>query len=235
MLHKSSAAVVLHCGVVIFSAFPCRERIHPFRSLTAISQRSSLFKFEPEFFQHVFGEVRLLCPAQSLIAHVVLAVNVLYSAPFKLRFREQAVYHLERAFVLALALIDVNEQRIAHHLADAECSDLAADVQRVARAAVGREVLEHLARVVVFVYRKLAQTGVRPVVRAAFGDAVRDARVNHGYSQEELADLCGMHRTYISDIERGLRNVSLENIEKISAALDTPLSVLFEQIETENA
>ena len=31
MLHKSSAAVVLHCGVVIFFAFPCRERIHPFR------------------------------------------------------------------------------------------------------------------------------------------------------------------------------------------------------------
>lgn len=72
-------------------------------------------------------------------------------------------------------------------------------------------------------------------IQIAFGDAVRDARVNHGYSQEELADLCGMHRTYISDIERGLRNVSLENIEKISAALDIPLSVLFEQIETENA
>ena len=72
-------------------------------------------------------------------------------------------------------------------------------------------------------------------IQIAFGDAVRDARVNHGYSQEELADLCGMHRTYISDIKRGLRNVSLENIEKISAALDTPLSVLFEQIETENA
>ena len=46
-------------------------------------------------------------------------------------------------------------------------------------------------------------------IQIAFGDAVRDARVNHGYSQEELADLCGMHRTYISDIERGLRNVSL--------------------------
>ena len=72
-------------------------------------------------------------------------------------------------------------------------------------------------------------------IQIAFGDAVRDARVNHGYSQEELADLCGMHRTYISDIERGLRNVSLENIEKMSAALDTHLTVLFEQIETENA
>ena len=72
-------------------------------------------------------------------------------------------------------------------------------------------------------------------IQVAFGDAVRDARVNHGYSQEELADLCGMHRTYISDIERGLRNVSVENIEKISAALDTPLSVLCEQSGTENA
>ena len=72
-------------------------------------------------------------------------------------------------------------------------------------------------------------------IQIACGDEVRDARVNLGYSQEDLADLSGMHRTYISDIERGLRNVSLENIEKISAALDTPLSVLFEQIETENA
>lgn len=71
-------------------------------------------------------------------------------------------------------------------------------------------------------------------IQTSFGEVIRDARVSKGYSQEELADLCGMHRTYLSDIERGIRNVSLENIEKLSIALAIPLSVLFAQIEVEN-
>lgn len=76
--------------------------------------------------------------------------------------------------------------------------------------------------------------GVMKDIQTSFGEAIRDARVNLGYSQEELADLCGMHRTYISDIERGLRNISLENIERLSVALNIPLSILFTQIEVEN-
>ena len=71
-------------------------------------------------------------------------------------------------------------------------------------------------------------------IQTSFGEVIRDARVSRGYSQEELADLCGMHRTYISDIERGLRNISLENIEKLGIALNVPLSILFAQIEVEN-
>ena len=46
------------------------------------------------------------------------------------------------------------------------------------------------------------------------------------YSQEKLADLCNLHRTYISDIECFKRNVSLDNIEKIANALEIPASDL---------
>ncbi|TFH59641.1 helix-turn-helix domain-containing protein [Peribacillus frigoritolerans] len=56
-------------------------------------------------------------------------------------------------------------------------------------------------------------------IRLLFGKMVRQKRLTMGISQEELAFSCGLHRTYISDIERGTRNVSLDNIEKIANAL----------------
>jgi transcriptional regulator with XRE-family HTH domain len=49
--------------------------------------------------------------------------------------------------------------------------------------------------------------------------------------QEDLADKAGIHRTYLSVIERGWRNVSLINIERLAAALDLPLSELFQRVE----
>lgn len=45
-------------------------------------------------------------------------------------------------------------------------------------------------------------------------------------SQEQLADICGLHRTYISDIERCNRNVSIDNIEKIAQALNVTAAEL---------
>lgn len=63
-----------------------------------------------------------------------------------------------------------------------------------------------------------------------FGEAVRKLRQERQISQEEFADLCGLHRTYISDIELGKRNVSLENIEKIAVALGVSISDLFRGI-----
>jgi transcriptional regulator with XRE-family HTH domain len=54
---------------------------------------------------------------------------------------------------------------------------------------------------------------------AQFGRAVRKRRIALGLSQEELAERADLHRTYISDIERGSRNVSLENIKRIAGAL----------------
>ncbi|GMV87865.1 MAG: hypothetical protein AMXMBFR81_07960 [Chthonomonas sp.] len=61
-----------------------------------------------------------------------------------------------------------------------------------------------------------------------FGAAVRRARVAKGISQEELADRAGLHRTYLGDVERGVRNITLVSAEKIAGALETKLSALLE-------
>lgn len=61
-----------------------------------------------------------------------------------------------------------------------------------------------------------------------FGDRVRQIRTERGISQEKLAELCELHRTYISTIERGRRNVSLVNIHAIASALQIPMSELLD-------
>lgn len=48
---------------------------------------------------------------------------------------------------------------------------------------------------------------------------LRAKRAALGLSQEELADRCGLHRTYVGSIERSERNVSLDNIERLAAAV----------------
>lgn len=63
------------------------------------------------------------------------------------------------------------------------------------------------------------------VVRA-FGHAVRKCRQRLGWSQEQLADRCGLHRTYIGGIERGERNVSLRNLDLIARTLGTTAASL---------
>lgn len=52
-----------------------------------------------------------------------------------------------------------------------------------------------------------------------FGRNVKKYRTAQGLSQEKFAEMCGLHRTYISDIECFTRNVSLENVQKIADAL----------------
>lgn len=64
-----------------------------------------------------------------------------------------------------------------------------------------------------------------------FGYAIRRIRQDRHISQEQLADMCGLHRTYISDIELGKRNVSLENIEKMALAFDISIAELFTEVE----
>lgn len=64
-----------------------------------------------------------------------------------------------------------------------------------------------------------------------YGKVVRRLRLEKNISQEELAEPCGLHRTYISDIELGKRNVSLENIERIAASLAISLSAMFKEVE----
>lgn len=64
-------------------------------------------------------------------------------------------------------------------------------------------------------------------VKSRFGLAVKQRRQEIGISQEVLAEHAGLHRTYIGDIERGARNLSLENIEKLAKALQISISDLF--------
>lgn len=64
-------------------------------------------------------------------------------------------------------------------------------------------------------------------IKSRFGATVRKLRNKKGLSQEAFADLCGLHRTYIGGVERGERNVSLENIEKIAKALGVSVAALF--------
>ena len=67
-------------------------------------------------------------------------------------------------------------------------------------------------------------------IRIRFGRAIRRIREEQGINQEEAAERCGLHRTYYSGIERGVRNVSLVNIEKIGKGLKTSLPRLFERV-----
>jgi transcriptional regulator with XRE-family HTH domain len=64
-------------------------------------------------------------------------------------------------------------------------------------------------------------------VRIRLARAVRSRRQKLGVSQEAFADICGLDRTYIGGIERGERNVSLINIEKIAVAFKISLAELF--------
>ena len=64
-------------------------------------------------------------------------------------------------------------------------------------------------------------------IRRRFGRAIRKRRERLGLSQEEFADRCGLHRTYVGAIERGERNVSLINLEKVARAFKISLSDLF--------
>lgn len=71
-------------------------------------------------------------------------------------------------------------------------------------------------------------------IRMKFGKTLRRLRKNQGVSQELFADRCNLHRTYISDVERGERNISLENIEKIAKVLNIQISELFREVENDH-
>ena len=66
-------------------------------------------------------------------------------------------------------------------------------------------------------------------VKVLFGTRVRELRKLRGWSQEEFALSIGLDRSYVGGVERGERNVSLENICLIATALGIPTSSLFEE------
>ena len=60
-------------------------------------------------------------------------------------------------------------------------------------------------------------------VSIRFGEKLRRLRTEREISQEELAARAELHRTYVSSVERGLRNVTIETIEKLALALKLPM------------
>lgn len=60
-----------------------------------------------------------------------------------------------------------------------------------------------------------------------FGKKIKELRKQKSLSQDNLADKSGLHRTYISGIERGLRNVSLKNIKKLANGFGVKIEELF--------
>ncbi len=65
-------------------------------------------------------------------------------------------------------------------------------------------------------------------VKVLFGKRIRELRKARGWSQEEFALHVGLDRSYIGGVERGERNISLENICRVAAALGVPPSTLFD-------
>jgi transcriptional regulator with XRE-family HTH domain len=71
----------------------------------------------------------------------------------------------------------------------------------------------------------------RSQAHIALGAAVRELRARRGISQEALAEMSGMHRTYLGGIERGRRNPSLTNIRRVADALGVRTSELLQLAE----
>jgi transcriptional regulator with XRE-family HTH domain len=63
--------------------------------------------------------------------------------------------------------------------------------------------------------------------RRMFAARMKERRLELGVSQERLAELTGLHRTYVGSVERGERNVSIDNMERIASALGLDLADFF--------
>lgn len=64
-------------------------------------------------------------------------------------------------------------------------------------------------------------------IRTIYGDRLRQIRLEKGVSQETLAAAAELHRTYVSSVERGERNVSIVNIARLAEALKVPIRDFF--------
>jgi len=64
-------------------------------------------------------------------------------------------------------------------------------------------------------------------IKQKFGLRIKELRLKKGISQEKLAEKAFLHRTYISSLELGKRNVSIENVEKLAKALECDIAFLF--------
>ena len=78
---------------------------------------------------------------------------------------------------------------------------------------------------------KMSETQNRNPLNVAFGSAVRSLRKGLAITQEELAGRAGLHRTYVTNVERGVCNLSLGSISKLASALGTSISSLLVDVE----
>lgn len=76
-------------------------------------------------------------------------------------------------------------------------------------------------------------TKPRQLLLVEFGRRVKTLRLEAHLSQEGLANIAGVHRTYVGMIERGEKNITLVNMSKISKALGVSLHELFQELESE--
>jgi len=74
---------------------------------------------------------------------------------------------------------------------------------------------------------------IKSKARQIFAYQMRRQRQHLGLSQEALAARCGLHRTYIGSVERGERNISIDNMERIATALGTTIPKLLTEFEHE--
>jgi transcriptional regulator with XRE-family HTH domain len=72
---------------------------------------------------------------------------------------------------------------------------------------------------------------VEEALAKRFGELVRRLRTEKGYSQEEFSFRVGLHQTYVSSVERGERNVTIQTADRIARALGTTLSNMFSELE----
>lgn len=69
----------------------------------------------------------------------------------------------------------------------------------------------------------------RKTAREVFASNLRRLRLNKGLSQEALAERAGLHRTYVGSVERGERNISIDNMDRLARALDVELIELIKE------
>lgn len=67
-------------------------------------------------------------------------------------------------------------------------------------------------------------------VRKKFGKRLRALREERGWSQEEFADRAGLHRTYVSAVERGVRNPTLSVLERLAKALGISITAMLQGV-----
>ncbi len=96
---------------------------------------------------------------------------------------------------------------------------------------VSRKVLTLVCRTKVSINLELSQMKLTQSVLRKFGNVIRQERERQGLSQEKLAELADVHRTYIGMIERAEKNITLVNIEKFSKGLRKPMSYLIKKVE----